>query len=339
MADLKRLERALRILQRLMTHDHVTAKELGDLFGGTESVRTIQRTLEAIESANIPLSIEIGAHGERQYSLHRAFDFLPITLSPHEVLAAVLLSQFADYFKGTSIGNDISTVFQKIDQLVPPGGLGVSSSFRDMQDSFMLHEPGRMNLAPRAKVLEDLFRGIIEHRVCKVVYSRTGKSFDIHPYSLLFHGGAFYAVVYQPRHNNWIYLAIARIESLSLKTDEFERDKRFRLREFVRDNFGILSEPPETVRIRFDKTVVASIMDRVWHPSQTIENCDDGGIILTMQVGVTSELLAWILRWQHFAEVLEPQSLRDKLQISLTKTAEIYRSRSPIDALKDKFLS
>ena len=82
MPELTQLERALRILQRLMTHKKVTVKELFDLFDRRESIRTIQRTLNYIQSANIPLEVEYGPHGEHYYSLHRAFNYIPSHCQP-----------------------------------------------------------------------------------------------------------------------------------------------------------------------------------------------------------------------------------------------------------------
>jgi len=318
------LERALRILQRMMTYGRVTVQELHqDLFDGRESVRTIQRTLRFIERSNIPLEVERGPHGERHYSLPRAFKSIPVALSSDEVLAAILLSQFSDYFQGTQIGEDIATVFDKIEQLVPPGSVAVSTAFRDISDTFLFHEPGRVNLKPRASVLRDLFRAMLERRVCSVKY-RSGKTFDIHPYSLLFHAGSLYAVVFQPKHKNWIYLAIPRIEEITASEDSFERDTTFKLKDFVRDNFGIWSETPETVKIRFDKTVAASIAERLWHPTQEITPLEGGDLILSMTVGLSSELLAWVLRWEHYAQVLEPAEFRQKVREALEKTLSGY---------------
>lgn len=325
MPEQTRLERALRILQRMMTYGRVTVQELHqDLFDGKESVRTLQRTLRFIESSNIPLEVERGAHGECYYSLPRAFRSIPVALSSDEVLAAILLSQFSDYFQGTQIGEDIATVFEKIDQLVPPGSVAVSTAFRDISDTFLIHEPGRLNLKPRASILRDLFRAILERRICSVKYGRSGKTFDIYPYSLLFHAGSLYAVVFQPKHKNWIYLALPRIEEITPSPECYERDASFKLKEFVRDNFGIWSETPETVKIRFEKTVAPSIAERIWHPSQSFTFLEGGDLVLTMTVGLSSELLAWVLRWEHYAEVLEPLEFRRKVREALEKTISRY---------------
>jgi predicted DNA-binding transcriptional regulator YafY len=325
MPEYTQLERALRILQRMMTYGRVTVQELcDDLFDGKETVRTIQRTLRFIEGSNIPLEIERGAHGTCYYSLPRAFKSIPVALSSDEVLAAILLSQFSDYFQGTQIGEDIATVFEKIDQLVPPGSVAVSSAFRDLSDTFLYHEPGRLNLKPRSNVLRDLFRAILERRVCSVTYSRSGKTFDIHPYSLLFHSGSLYAVVFQPKHEHWIYLVLPRIEEITPREDSFERDPSFKLKDFVRDKFGIWSETPQTVKIRFDKTVASSIAERIWHPSQTLDWLEGGDLILSMTVGLSSELLAWVMRWERYAQVLEPADFRQKVREALEKTLSHY---------------
>jgi len=65
MSELTQLERALRILQRLITHDSVTVNELFNMFDQQESIRTIQRTLDNIMSSNIPITYDNGAHGTR----------------------------------------------------------------------------------------------------------------------------------------------------------------------------------------------------------------------------------------------------------------------------------
>ena len=309
----------------MMTYGRVTVQELHEeLFGGRESVRTIQRTLQFIERSNIPLEVERGAHGMCYYSLPRAFKSIPVALSSDEVLAAILLSQFSDYFQGTQIGEDIATVFDKIEQLVPPGSVAISSAFRDISDTFLFHEPGRMNLKPRGGVLRDLFRAILKRRVCTVKYSRSGKTFEIHPYSLLFHAGSLYAVVYQPKHEHWIHLALPRIEEIHSTDDVFERDPNFVLKDFMRDKFGIWSETPQIVKIRFEKTVAPSIAERIWHPSQKLAFEEGGDVLLTMTVGLSSELLAWVLRWERYAEVLEPIEFRQKAREALEKTLSRY---------------
>ncbi len=159
MSELTQLERSLRILQRMMTHDKVSVNELYDLFDRKESKRTLQRTLNDIQSANIPLRISTGKHGEKFYSLDRAFDYVPLALTTDEILASLLLSQFHDYFKGTKLGSDLETVYRKMDQLVPPGAIGLSTTFSDIRESMAVHESGRARVS--ADTLLEYFDALI----------------------------------------------------------------------------------------------------------------------------------------------------------------------------------
>ena len=318
MPELTQLERALRILQRLITHDRVTVKELHELLDRKEPIRTIQRTLDSIMASHIPLDYTTGPHGIRYYSIRRAFDFIPLTLSPDEILAAILLAQFGDLFHGTRIGKDIEGVFDKLDQLVPPGSIAISSALRGITDAFHLQQPGMVKMESRDQTLKDVFRAIVERRVCWIEYRRHRKGkpsrFEFHPYSLLFHAGAIYVIGFQPYHANWLYLAVQRIQDVSLTEGVFERDPSYNLQNFLKDNFGVWREEPVDVVIRFDKTVAPSIEERTWHHSQRIRHLDDGGVELRIHVGPSEELVAWILRWGTFAEVIEPESVRQQIK-------------------------
>jgi proteasome accessory factor B len=328
MPDLTQLERALRILQRLITHDGVTVQELYDLFDRREPIRTIQRTLDSIQSSHIPLDYSTGAHGIRYYRIRRAFDYIPLTLSPDEILAALLLAQFGDLFQNTRIGDDIAGVFEKLDQLVPPGSVAITTALHGATDVVSFKQPGMVDMQARENTLRDLFLSIIERGECWIEYSKPSEEkisrFNFYPYSLLFHSGAIYAIGYQPYYKNWMYLALQRIQTVTPTDRTFDRDPAFNLHEFLKDHFGVWREEPVDVVVRFDKTVASSIRERNWHPSQQIREIENG-IELTLHVGPSEELIAWILRWGVHAEVMSPEGVRRRLKEIFSTGEQLYR--------------
>jgi len=320
MSEHTMLIRALRILQRLSTHDNVTVKELYEYFERRVPKQTIQRTLRHIMDANIPVDYRAGAHNEKFYYIDRSFTFIPELLKPEEVLAAVLLMQFREVFTGTRIETDIVQVFEKLQQLLPPDAIAMPDAFTG--NYLHIHQPGKIDLAQRSEMLRDLFSGIVERRVVNVRYRN--KRYKLHPYSLLIHNGALYVLGQVPPYTDTIYLALPRFKSVELTDDTFTRDEDFSLEDVLRSNFGIWYEDPVDVVIRFDKTVVPSIESRQWHPTQSMQMQDSGELILKMRLGPSKELIAWILRWAEFAEVLEPESLRKEVGATIRRIAKNY---------------
>jgi predicted DNA-binding transcriptional regulator YafY len=78
------------------------------------------------------------------------------------------------------------------------------------------------------------------------------------------------------------------------------------------------------VRIRFDRRWATYVSEHTWHASQQLEPGPEGGVELTMQVGGTAELRAWILSFGAGAEVLEPASLRGEVVKELAGAAARY---------------
>ena len=52
-------------------------------------------------------------------------------------------------------------------------------------------------------------------------------------------------------------------------------------------------------------------------PDQKMTGQDDGSIVFEVEVAGTDEIKCWIRTWGAHAEILEPQSLRNKMQTEL----------------------
>jgi predicted DNA-binding transcriptional regulator YafY len=78
--------------------------------------------------------------------------------------------------------------------------------------------------------------------------------------------------------------------------------------------------------VRFSNAWATPVRERTWHPSQRLDDTDDGGVLLTMEVGGTAELVSWILSFGPGAEVLEPASLREEVANALAGALAAYRS-------------
>ena len=61
-------------------------------------------------------------------------------------------------------------------------------------------------------------------------------------------------------------------------------------------SLGVHSGPPERIEIEFDAADAADyVRAREWHPSQTLRDLPDGGVLLTLDVCRDQALRSWIL--------------------------------------------
>src|SRR5207248_10573458 len=79
---------------------------------------------------------------------------------------------------------------------------------------------------------------------------------------------------------------------------------------------------PQEVSLRFDAYQARWIRERSWHPSQRIEEQEDGGLVLRLRVAGEGDLLRWILGYGSHVEVVEPAALRARVAAEAKKVAE-----------------
>jgi predicted DNA-binding transcriptional regulator YafY len=66
---------------------------------------------------------------------------------------------------------------------------------------------------------------------------------------------------------------------------------------------------PERIELAFTREAADYVRAREWHPSQTLRDLPDGGVLLTLDVCRDQALRSWILSFGASAQVLSPETL------------------------------
>jgi predicted DNA-binding transcriptional regulator YafY len=83
---------------------------------------------------------------------------------------------------------------------------------------------------------------------------------------------------------------------------------------------------PVAVALRFGPGRAANrVRETNWHETQVIEPLDDGGCVLTISVGSTTEMKPWIRQWGPDCEVVSPPELRKEIAEEMRRAGANYR--------------
>jgi predicted DNA-binding transcriptional regulator YafY len=120
-----------------------------------------------------------------------------------------------------------------------------------------------------------------------------------------------------------------RIQRAELTAETFELPDDFDGPRLLSSAWSVMygAEPVE-VRLRFSPQVTRRVKESVWHPTQRIEDCDDGGCILTLRVAMPLEMKPWIRGWGADVEVLGPEGLRDEIAEEVRGMLRCYGERA-----------
>ena len=80
-----------------------------------------------------------------------------------------------------------------------------------------------------------------------------------------------------PYYDQLITQAVDRFESVEVTEEEFEPPDHLSVDERLSNAFGISSEEPMDVVVRFTEEQALYIRERIWHPSQELEELRTAG--------------------------------------------------------------
>jgi predicted DNA-binding transcriptional regulator YafY len=132
----------------------------------------------------------------------------------------------------------------------------------------------------------------------------------IAPYGFIY-GSRHYLIAWCDHSQGMRTFSLPNIVDITLLDESYQKNPDFDLKSHTRRSFGVFQEEPYKVVWRFSPMVSSAVHEYQFHPSQTIEDQDDGSVIVTFTAGGWKEMCWYLMTWEGEVEVLEPAYLRD----------------------------
>lgn len=133
----------------------------------------------------------------------------------------------------------------------------------------------------------------------------------IEPYHLYNVRGDWQVLAFDHLRGQFRHFAVSRIEQWSIdRNRHFQRDPGFSADSYLAQ--GFLAEHGDAVvqvEVWFDAYQARYIRERMWHPTQTIEEHGDGALTLRFYTGALGEVRRWVMSYGAHAVVQAPARL------------------------------
>jgi len=286
--------------------------------------RTVYRDLDALMYAGFPVKSE-KRDGRAFYSFLDSYSLGDVPFTPDELLALAFSEDLLRVLEGTVFHDSIASALAKI-----RAGLGpeLTNYLSRMTDTFRVIPGPHKRYAQFADTIRMLNDAVLSQQTVAMKY-RTGRSGaeserGLDPYRVWYRSGGLYVIGHDHQSGEIRTFAIDRIVEIDATDKSFEVAPSFDFDTFVSSAFGVISETPVAVRIRFDSDWKNHVMEHTWHPSQKIAELPGGGLELTMEVGGTTEVRNWVMSFGAGAEVIEPSELRADVITELERVTARY---------------
>jgi len=288
------------------------------------TARQIERDIGILKKAGFPIESE-GKGKAKTVKLEAQPGTLSVPLTTNNLIALYLSLNLLSFLEGTPYFRAMKELVDKVQAALPKSTLekldGIRRSF------FAIRDPWR-SYSDKAGIIATINEATIARRKLSIRYKgpgwRAARNYVIHPYMVFLHKNALYVGGPTEAKGQMRFFAVKRIIAASILPQTFEVPKDFKIEDHLKGAFGIVSETPKTVKIKFDPDVAPYIEETIWHGSQSLRRRGDGSVVLTLRVGVTEELIWWILSYGHHATVLAPKDLADELAKRLHKALGNY---------------
>lgn len=302
---------------------------LDDVMGRFEvSRRTATRMLTAVRRAvgEGAFESEVGDDGRKRWRLARPAVSGLFRLGADELAVLDRASGLAEREGEARLAAELAGLGRKLRALSPPDWLlHVDPDLEALAEA----QGYAFRAGPRPRVddhlLESLRHAILARRRVRLRHRKVAEGRatwqTVGPLGFLY-GSRHYLVAWSERRRHVVLFRLSRIDRVEPLASGFDPPEDFDLDAYARQSFGVFQEPPVDVVWRFRPEVAAEAKEHVFHPDQTIEEADDGALIVRFRAGGLREMAWHLFAWGDDVEVLAPASLREELARRLGQALE-----------------
>jgi proteasome accessory factor B len=318
-------QRVIKILEMLSVGRKITINYLIDAFNDEVSKRTLQRDMQTIEEAGIPLEYELMENGAYSWYFSRDYkNLLPPVVQTNELMAAYMLKSYLKTFKGTRIEKDLNSVIDKLENIAPGD---VYDLLTENGEVMWNQDFGDFDYTKFNEILDLSVKAAIDKKWYEVFYlSANGKEnrHMVFVHKLFTYNGVIYLAVNEYGKEDYITLTLQHIVKIEKAAQQEAPPAAFDMKKFRRSRFAVFKGTPQEIKLHISKEAVKYFTNRRWHPTQKMSEQKDGSILIEMNVPLSWELVGLILNWHTHIRVIEPQELIEKVKERLRETLKMY---------------
>jgi len=279
--------------------------------------RTVYRDLGFLAEQGVPLWQESGIFG-----IVRARYQSTIRLTYHEsvalVLAGLLLARTFD-----ERNPHVIAALRRLAVTLP-------EPFTAQLERAALRAQSQHTNDRHTAVLEAIAEGWgTAHKVQITYCSPKGNTLRervIAPYTLEPTDAGIYVIGYDEATGEIRTFKLERLQTARVLTENYTIPDDFDPVIYLKNSWKIMTgDQPAEVILRFTPDSAPYVRERTWHPSQAIEDFQNGGLTLRLCIAEPREMLPWIRSWGAQVEVIAPDWLRERVAEELSNAAEMYR--------------
>jgi len=122
---------------------------------------------------------------------------------------------------------------------------------------------------------------------------------------------------------------LERIDEIRILPDTYSIPADFDIDRYLANAWGIWTSQaePEKIILRFSAKVAPRVKESRWHPTQVLDEQDDGCLLWVGAIANWREMLPWVLGWGGDVEVLAPEDLRTRIAQEAIGMANLYAKR------------
>jgi predicted DNA-binding transcriptional regulator YafY len=299
---MNRTDRLLAIVLELQSKGRQRAEDLAVTF--ETSKRTIYRDIQALSESGVPLRAVPG----QGYELMEGYFLPPLSFTTAEASMLLLGSDFVAQNFDAEYRAEAQSASRKLENVLPAT---LRQEVHELQGSIKFVSPATDD----PTTVREIRRAIVERRTLKFRYHTRQPEPDsplnsfrqADPYGMVYVNRAWYLVAFCHLRQAVRRFRLDRMENVSLLAATFERPLDFKLgRSDLRNGLNTV------IRLLFAREVTRWVKESNYFYIVEQEDVPEG-LLVTLRVRQELEALDWILSWGRHAQVLEPESLRQRL--------------------------
>ncbi|MDO7908756.1 YafY family protein [Paenibacillus sp. JX-17] len=315
---MNKTERQLAITLELQRSKTMRAEDLAAQF--ETSRRTIYRDIQALSEAGVPI---VGAPGQG-YSLMEGYFLPPVSFTAEEAVSLLMGADFIKQRLDADYNLYAESAQRKIEAALPESVRNESRLVRETMRLLHVVEPSTES---KVKAYINHIRNAILKQ-CKIsfMYIKKMPGSDgnrknnrvVSPYGLTLVQGNWILLAHCDMRQDVRHFRLSRMTDLSVLEDRFLLPHDFDL-----SSYRPPDDRDERILVRANPSIADKIIEAVHFYIETIEERKED-MIFQFRVRYPEELLHYFLGWGGDIEVIEPASLRLKIQEVAKKILEHY---------------